>query len=250
MHCWGLGGGWAIAHPGFGKSVNPITTRGGRLCPLHSTTYPPSFWWLPTPLLITLMWITIVHFTGHILVCLINTRYRWSVASKALLKNIIPHGEELNYIFLNFLCCILLHFLMYYVSCSPDPTNNSETTNPNFHDCNILDKQVLIVNTYVMFFFHKEKRVVSELIVRSGRNSVDALPNLFSCFFFAQQMFLLIYIFREKDCIFVRHLFSFSVSWKKVCFLSIEYFSIFPLKVLSGLCLLPAMLSLLQKKVA
>ena len=50
------------------------------------------------------------------MVCLINTRFRWSVASKALLKNIIPHGEELNYIFLNFLCCILLHFLMYYVS--------------------------------------------------------------------------------------------------------------------------------------
>ena len=25
--------GWEIAHPGFGRSVNPISTRGGRLCP-------------------------------------------------------------------------------------------------------------------------------------------------------------------------------------------------------------------------
>ena len=83
-------------------------------------------------------------------------------------------------------------------------------------------------------FFSLEKRLVSELLVRSGRNSGDALPNLFSCFFFAQQRFLLIY--------------STLVSWKKVCFLSIEYFSIFPLKELSGLCLVPAMLSLLQKK--
>ena len=27
--------GWALAHPEFGSSVNPITTRGGRLCPPH-----------------------------------------------------------------------------------------------------------------------------------------------------------------------------------------------------------------------
>ena len=27
--------GWALAHPEFGSSVNPITTRGGRLCPSH-----------------------------------------------------------------------------------------------------------------------------------------------------------------------------------------------------------------------
>ena len=25
--------GWAIAHPGFGRSVNTISTKGGRLCP-------------------------------------------------------------------------------------------------------------------------------------------------------------------------------------------------------------------------
>ena len=28
--------GWAVAHPGFGKSVTPISTRGGRLCPPHT----------------------------------------------------------------------------------------------------------------------------------------------------------------------------------------------------------------------
>ena len=38
------------------------------------------------------------------------------------------------------------------------------------------------------------------------------------------------------------------MSLKKVCFLSIESFSIFPLKVSSGICLVLAMLSLLQKK--
>jgi hypothetical protein len=27
--------GWALAHLEFGRSVNPITTRGGRLCPTH-----------------------------------------------------------------------------------------------------------------------------------------------------------------------------------------------------------------------
>ena len=27
--------GWALAHPEFGSLVNPITTRGGRLCSLH-----------------------------------------------------------------------------------------------------------------------------------------------------------------------------------------------------------------------
>ena len=35
--------GWAIAHPGFKTSVNPISTpRGGRLCPPH--------YYLPTQL--------------------------------------------------------------------------------------------------------------------------------------------------------------------------------------------------------
>ena len=27
--------GWTISHPGFGRSVNPISTRGGRLCSPH-----------------------------------------------------------------------------------------------------------------------------------------------------------------------------------------------------------------------
>ena len=27
--------GWALAHLEFGSLVNPITTRGGRLCPTH-----------------------------------------------------------------------------------------------------------------------------------------------------------------------------------------------------------------------
>ena len=34
--------GWAIAHRGFGRSVNPVSTRGCRLCPPH--------YWLPTQL--------------------------------------------------------------------------------------------------------------------------------------------------------------------------------------------------------
>ena len=41
--------GWAIAHPGFGRLLNPILTRGGRLSP-HNITCPPSFKLLPTPL--------------------------------------------------------------------------------------------------------------------------------------------------------------------------------------------------------
>ena len=33
---------WAIVHPDFGRSVNPISTRGSRLCPPH--------YYLPTQL--------------------------------------------------------------------------------------------------------------------------------------------------------------------------------------------------------
>ena len=41
--------GWALAHPEFGSSVNPITTRGGRLCPPNNTC-TPGFSDLPTTL--------------------------------------------------------------------------------------------------------------------------------------------------------------------------------------------------------
>ena len=34
--------GWALAHPKFGSSVNPITTRGADYA-LHSTASPPGF---------------------------------------------------------------------------------------------------------------------------------------------------------------------------------------------------------------
>ena len=42
---------WAIAHPDFGTSVNPIATRkgGGRLCPPHYHL-PPRFSDFPTSL--------------------------------------------------------------------------------------------------------------------------------------------------------------------------------------------------------
>ena len=36
--------GWALAHPEFGSSVHPISTRRGRLYPPHCTTdCPPGF---------------------------------------------------------------------------------------------------------------------------------------------------------------------------------------------------------------
>ena len=35
--------GWAIAHPGFNRSVNHISTRGGRLCAPHIAAYPHRF---------------------------------------------------------------------------------------------------------------------------------------------------------------------------------------------------------------
>ena len=41
--------GWAITHPGFGRSVNPISTRGARLCPSNNTG-TPEFSDLPTAL--------------------------------------------------------------------------------------------------------------------------------------------------------------------------------------------------------
>ena len=34
--------GWALAHPEFGSSVNPITTRGADFA-LHITASPPGF---------------------------------------------------------------------------------------------------------------------------------------------------------------------------------------------------------------
>ena len=34
--------GWALAHPEFGSSVNPITTRGSD-CAHHITASPPGF---------------------------------------------------------------------------------------------------------------------------------------------------------------------------------------------------------------
>jgi hypothetical protein len=34
--------GWALAHPEFGSSVNPITTRGADYA-LHITASPPGF---------------------------------------------------------------------------------------------------------------------------------------------------------------------------------------------------------------
>ena len=34
--------GWALAHPEFGSSVNPITTRGAD-CAQHNTASPPGF---------------------------------------------------------------------------------------------------------------------------------------------------------------------------------------------------------------
>ena len=46
--------GWAIPHSCFGRSVNPISTRGGRLCPPHyylPTQLPTSlthYMWLST----------------------------------------------------------------------------------------------------------------------------------------------------------------------------------------------------------
>ena len=38
----GGGGGWALAHPEFGSSVNPITTRGAEYAH-HITASPPGF---------------------------------------------------------------------------------------------------------------------------------------------------------------------------------------------------------------
>ena len=35
--------GWALAHPEFGSSVNPITTRGGADYAHHITASPPGF---------------------------------------------------------------------------------------------------------------------------------------------------------------------------------------------------------------
>ena len=35
--------GWAFAHPEFGSSVNPITTRGGADYAHHITASPPGF---------------------------------------------------------------------------------------------------------------------------------------------------------------------------------------------------------------
>ena len=43
------GAGGAMAPPDFGRSVNPISTKGGRLCPLN-TTGTPGFSDLPTAL--------------------------------------------------------------------------------------------------------------------------------------------------------------------------------------------------------
>ena len=45
-----LEGGGARAPPEFGKSVNPVQTMGGRLCPSHYCQ-PPGFKMLSTPLL-------------------------------------------------------------------------------------------------------------------------------------------------------------------------------------------------------
>ena len=42
--------GCAMAHPNFGRSVNPISTRGDRLCPPNYTTATPGFSNLPTAL--------------------------------------------------------------------------------------------------------------------------------------------------------------------------------------------------------
>ena len=38
--------------PVFGRSVNPISTKGGRLCPPDNTGHPPGFSDLPTALVI------------------------------------------------------------------------------------------------------------------------------------------------------------------------------------------------------
>ena len=45
------GAGGAMAPPNFGRSVNPISTKGGRLCPPNNTG-TPGFSDLPTALLI------------------------------------------------------------------------------------------------------------------------------------------------------------------------------------------------------
>ena len=42
-------GGGGRAPPGFGRSVNPTQTMGGRLCPSHYCQ-PPGFKMLSTPL--------------------------------------------------------------------------------------------------------------------------------------------------------------------------------------------------------
>ena len=43
------GAGGAMASPDFGRSVNPISTKGGRLCPQNNTG-TPGFSDLPTAL--------------------------------------------------------------------------------------------------------------------------------------------------------------------------------------------------------
>jgi hypothetical protein len=43
------GAGGAMASPEFGRSVNPISTKGGRLCPPNNTG-TPGFLDLPTDL--------------------------------------------------------------------------------------------------------------------------------------------------------------------------------------------------------
>ena len=43
-----LWAGWAIAHPGFVKSINPVSEEAD--CAPHITTCPPSFKQLPTSL--------------------------------------------------------------------------------------------------------------------------------------------------------------------------------------------------------
>jgi hypothetical protein len=46
------GAGGAMAPPNFGKSVNPISTKGGSLCPLNNTG-TPGFSDLPTALMVS-----------------------------------------------------------------------------------------------------------------------------------------------------------------------------------------------------
>ena len=43
------GAGGAMSPPDFDRSVNPISTKGGRLCPPNNTG-TPGFWDLPTAL--------------------------------------------------------------------------------------------------------------------------------------------------------------------------------------------------------